>query len=135
MTDMKPPKSQLQHSIVQHLNEECRGNPGSPDRIAWLLRQMEEYIDRWIGFCSVPELEMNALTGGTLFTTVDAAYEVLHSEVLAGQVDVSNLREWGKFADRLDAIRQSSDKQDAHILMEDFSFLRSSLEEWLNKCR
>ncbi len=94
-------------------------------QIDWLAEHLDEYIDRWLGFCRVPTLQMTALLQSDLFVAIEigAASLARRLETAGEKLQVA----WNEFADSLNRLRLSTDKNDAARLREAFDRFRRVL--------
>jgi hypothetical protein len=50
-------------------------------RIRWLSEQLENYVERWLGFAALPQATMPGLLKGDLFAAVEIGAAVLDEEI------------------------------------------------------
>ena len=58
------------------------GNSAKTQRLIWICERVEEYIDRWLGFCDLPIPSKASLIISDLFVMIGIGTEVLENEIL-----------------------------------------------------
>jgi hypothetical protein len=114
---------EINAAIRQHLVEEAGDPvPGSQERLRWLMKQTDEYIDRWLGFCALPHLSMHAVRQGDLFATIQVALQLVETEAqVARRADLTASSEWQRLIAAVERIPHSDDKRDAERVAAAFS--------------
>lgn len=96
-------------------------------RVVWLAAQLEEYIDRWLGFCALPSLTMPALLQSDLFAAVEIGSAVVSENITRSHMRADAQSTWGIFLAALDEVRGARDKQQAKRLKEALIPFRAAL--------
>jgi hypothetical protein len=77
-------------------------------RVQWLSLQLEEYVERWLGFCQVTRVPNAALIDGALFGMIEICAEAVDSQIQEWK-EQSTPRAWQEFRSSLRDIREDTD--------------------------
>src|SRR5262245_50515501 len=118
----------LKASIERLLREEeSKRGWTAGERLNWLMRQLDEYIERLTGFCAFPHLAMSALTRSDLFWTIEAASDVADAQLRTVGVSANVVQRWAVFMETLNNVRSSGDKASAEQLRAALSHVREAM--------
>jgi hypothetical protein len=85
-------------SIISRLEHELPRAVADPlDRTLWVVRHLEEYIDRWVGFVEHPAVagEPNSFVFDSgLFAVIGVAIEVLNEEISKVNIPTEARERW-----------------------------------------
>ena len=76
---MKARTKELRDSL---LREFATRRESQDQRIAWLAAQVAEYVDRWRGFCELPDVGIHALLNNDLFLMIEIGSKLLQQHVM-----------------------------------------------------
>jgi hypothetical protein len=83
----------------------------------WLLDHLEDYLDRWIGFCNREDMSMALLIQNDLHAMLLIAIDAIEHE-MAEPVDCEGFREkWQEFVGTIDAIDAHTEKRITEVLV------------------
>jgi hypothetical protein len=116
---------ELRQSLERSLQSDAsEHNLDARAQMTWLAEHLDEYIDRWLGFCAVPSLQMADLLKSDLFLAVEVGAEMLGEHVGTSAPKAESA--WKQFRSALEHVRGTSEKQDAHRLRDAFDAFRAT---------
>jgi hypothetical protein len=98
---------------------------GMNDRLRWITKHLDEYIERWLGFAALP-ISPRALIQSDLFTMVEIAVDALEEEV-AQTAGARGALPLGEIRAAVEALRKEEDKRHAVAIKELVEVLSSQL--------
>jgi hypothetical protein len=122
-------ESYLEASLRTHLleaTEEFSFDSGS--RIRWLIDHVEEYIDRWVGFCDLPNSSMTSLMNGDFFGVVEIGLKVLGEELANIKMSPEAEATWKRYCIVVCEIRESHDRALIPQIVSGIQEMRNALE-------
>ncbi|MBL9205781.1 MAG: hypothetical protein JNN01_11885 [Opitutaceae bacterium] len=90
-----------------------------PDRLGWLREQLENYVERWLGFTADPSLSIKGLLRDDFFIMLSVATELYGAERENIDSRVGD-REWRQFVETLRRIEKTKDRSLAAELLPMF---------------
>jgi len=126
---MKPQrKADLRKSLERQLDHLFPGGASDPPaRVRWLAEQLENYVERWLAFATIPAMQSPALLQDDLFAMIEIGTETMSAK-LASISDVpETTRTWERFTEELAAVRNSFPKTDATRLRTAFQAFARAL--------
>jgi hypothetical protein len=118
----------LRASLVRELERETiERHLGSADRVDWLVRQLEEHLGRWLGFCAVSEAPMSMLVNSVLFDAVEISTGAVDEELLRTGASRELLAAWHPFKTSLEAVRSAMQKDEVTQLKESLARFHAQL--------
>lgn len=120
--DLRESLERALQSETQQRDLDVRG------RIVWLAEQMDEYIERWLGFCAVRSLPMPSLVQSDLFGAIEIGAEVLGTAIGNSDVVPNARSAWNIFLATLVEVSNTSNKLQAQRLKETFRVFRIAVE-------
>lgn len=90
---------------------------------------LEEYVDRWLGFCTVEPRSMSPITSEPGFNMVELGAETFGTELANAKVAPSVELSWNEFLSKLNQIRKGSDRGEAEGLGQAARNLRSVVNQ------
>jgi hypothetical protein len=89
---------------------------GSGPRLRWLAEHLEEYVDRWLGFCAVaPESTLSLVTAPG-FGVIELGAEALGEELSDAPVPPDVNAAWQGFLSSLSKVRERGGRGEAEQL-------------------
>lgn len=121
-------REKMRDSLERALESESRGKEwDARDRVLWLSEQLEEYVERWIGFCELPSLPMSSLLVSDLFGAVEIGAEVLGAYLREYAATKDVQAAYGDFGAALRRVRVATRNAEAQALKEQMTVLRVAL--------
>lgn len=107
--------------------ESAQNDSGAAGRVRWLSNQLEQYLERWLGFCAISDAPMSSLVDSVAFGAVEIAADVLTPELRNAEVPVTVDDAWQAFLTSLRRVRDEADRQQAQGLRAPFAAFRETL--------
>lgn len=118
-------QQQLRASLEDRLEQQHpRATASTLARVRWLSEQLENYVERWLGFAALPDADLPSLVAGNLFGVVDVGAATLDAEIKALPAHTAIVERWTKLRHELQSIPQAKSKPNAEAL-------RSTLRDFL----
>jgi hypothetical protein len=80
---MEPLRKQALRKSLRE-QAESQGTVGSRERLSWLCRQLQEYVDRWAGFVALESIPMPNLIASEHFGMIEIGAEMVGEEMASG---------------------------------------------------
>ena len=97
-------------------------------RLTWLFQHLDEYLDRWIGFCNVGPSVVGSIVEGDLHICLVIALDLIHEE-LRSLVGATAFKErWAEFSDLVRRINSETDRSIGKQLEAKFEAARKELQ-------
>jgi hypothetical protein len=120
-------KEELLVSLLRELAHATeRGHFGPSDRVKWLGDQLENYVERWVGFTAALPVQKTSPANDTLFGIVEIGADVLGAE-LRGRGDHPGIKSWQRFEVALEDVRRDGDGKRAGQLREALAQVRAEI--------
>jgi hypothetical protein len=114
----------LRSRLADRLENEVRADCAY--QILWLVRHLEQYLERWLGFAQTESIGVAATLRGELFYVVLAATNVIGDKM--AQLDPTTpfpREEWKQFQNALQWIQKTPERSELKLITETFeSFCR-----------
>jgi cell division protein ZapA (FtsZ GTPase activity inhibitor) len=118
----------LQTALRRLIDEEAPSE--LPERLRWLCKHLDEYLQRWLGLAEMKDLPVEATLRNELFLAVLAAINVM-AEYL--ETAKSNswcpMKEWKEFTNAVEWIRRKPDREELAIVESTFEAFFKKLAE------
>jgi hypothetical protein len=100
---------ELRASLEERLEKQFPRATASPaDRVRWLSEQLENYVERWLGFAVLPGATLRSLLAGDLFGSVEVGSSALDQEIRALPEAARARGQWIPLRTALENIRRST---------------------------
>ena len=100
-------RRELRVSLEERLERACpHAITPVTARIRWLGEQLENYVERWLGFAVLPGATIPSLLEGDLFAIVDISAGVLDNEIRLLPESAGMRKSWTRLGQILLALRQ-----------------------------
>ena len=96
------------------------------DRIYWLAERVDEYLERWLGFCRISDATMAQLVDSVLFGMVEIGSEVLGEELKKAELPPEHNAAWLGFQATMKLVRDAN-RHDMENLRDAFSAWRTMI--------
>jgi hypothetical protein len=101
---------ELRASLIRELEAVAQREASSQlDQLQWLRGELENYLDRWLGFAAVDGISYSSLLQGDLFIMVLVAAEV-YEQQLCGSSSKRGEAEWHQFRTALTCAQSAKDR-------------------------
>jgi hypothetical protein len=119
---------ELWASLAGQLEMEQPGEPpGSSQRLRWIGDQLENYVERWLAFCTIPSLPMSSLLDDDLFGIIDIGTDLMDRELTHSAENPERDRVWQEFHSVVAMIRTVGERTQAEQLRESLAQYRATL--------
>lgn len=119
-------RSALEQELAETTNRE---GFNSLERIRWLSEHLEEYIERMVGFCALPDLTWQTLIASDGFAVIEVGADAITRELQNTKVSPRFHSAWQSFGRCLLNFRTSGNKQQVHELYDAARQVRSAASE------
>jgi len=90
-------------------------------KILWLVRHLEQYIERWMGFAELDQITIESTLHNEVYYVVVAAVQTISIQVAELQPSISFPREeWKYFCNALKWIQQTPEKTELELINKTF---------------
>ena len=96
-------------------------------RLKWLRGELENYVERWLGFAVTDEVPYPSTLRGDLFTMVIVATEIFEDEISRGK-ELSGKVEWSIYKTALARVRSAKDRSQLSRLRESLAAVGVALD-------
>ena len=97
-------------------------------QLKWVTEQLENYLERWLGFCAVPSIPMSSLVEDDLVGMIGIGLDVL-TQRLGETTEFSTTKNsLCRLQNALRNVRQNGNRQMALQLRDALAVLKQSLE-------
>jgi len=90
--------------------------PGSGPRLRWLAEHLEEYVDRWLGFCALAVESNTSVVTAPGFYMIELGREALAEEFAGARMPPDVEAAWRDFASALSKVRDRGGLREAEQL-------------------
>lgn len=119
-------RAELLNSMRTHFDAETE-RLDTLERLKWLFDHLDEYLDRWLSFCSREEMSMQMLVESDLHTVLLISVDMIKQETAYLADCVTYRKKWHDFVLRVCAIHGESEKCIANELRQAFMEARLAL--------
>jgi hypothetical protein len=125
---MRARRSQDLRSSLEHELRAVtvRDTLDSESRRRWLLDQLDNYLDRWLGFAAVG-IPLKSLLRDDLFTMLIVGVDAYARELEAAAIASSELAAWEKFQTLLRQLQETRDGSNLPALRIALTSVRNAL--------
>ena len=102
-----------------------RAELNSLGRRRWLLNQLDNYLDRWMGFAAIG-IEFKSLLRDDLFLMLLAGVHVYTQEMEGSQQTGAEREAWQKFLNRLQELRETRNPALLAVLRDTLTDVREA---------
>jgi hypothetical protein len=96
-------------------------------RAKWLGDQLENYVERWLGFQAAPPHPSPPAEDDELFGMIEVGAELLGEELVRARAITDNQASWREFLKALNGVRTEGGSEQLRLLREAFVGLRAKL--------
>lgn len=89
---------------------------GSWPRLRWLAEHLEEYVERWLGFCAIASESSSSLATAPGFNVIDLGAQALEDEIAFAQLPAGAQAAWQSFLSSLHQVRDRGGREEAEQL-------------------
>lgn len=90
-------------------------------KTVWLIRHLEQYLERWLGFAQIPTIGVSASLGNELFCVVFTAANVLGDRIARiNPVTSFPRQEWTHFKNALEWIQKAPEDSELARISDTF---------------
>lgn len=89
---------------------------GSWPRLRWLAEHLEEYVDRWLGFCAIAPEPSPSLMTAPGFGVIELGAQALGDELASARTTPVFEAAWQSFLSALRQVREGGGRQEAEHL-------------------
>jgi len=109
----------LRKRLTDRLDNEVIGD--SEYKMLWLVRHLEEYLERWFGFAELEGVTVADTLHNELFDVVLAAVDVINSRLpQLGPTKPFPREEWQHFQNALEWIQKSPERSELALITSTF---------------
>jgi hypothetical protein len=112
--------ARLRASLLDRLKE-ASGQDGFTSRLRWLAGELENYVERWIGFGVAVSIAPSAMLGDDLTEMIDVAVEIIDGEAKGAPAEA--WAAWQEVRATLAKVRACADWSEVPAL-------RAALKHW-----
>jgi hypothetical protein len=118
----------LRDSLHRQLNAYAASAGDRPNaKLHWLSEQLENYIERWLGFLPFTPRRLQSQPDDLLFIVIELATEMLTVEIQQLPVSTPAAQHWQRFLRVLQNIRAGSNPREAADLRSALHDVRAAL--------
>jgi hypothetical protein len=118
----------LRRSLASQLDTAAVVEDKNPlARPKWLVEQLENYIERWLGCLAAFSQTGPPAGDDELFGMIRVGAELLGEELMRAKTTADNQANWRDFVEALDGIRNESGSQRPNALREALAVFRAKL--------
>lgn len=125
---MAAPPTDSDRKFLQNELAMVSEDKGSPARLNWLADHLEEYVERWLGFCAVLT-KPKSVTTAAGFSTVELGAGAITDELKHATPSPELQSSWRAFLESLELVRSRGGHAEADKLFEAARMFRSSINE------
>ena len=116
----------LSKKLTDHLEQEVKEDPSY--KILWLVRHLEQYLERWLAFAQVEKIGVDATLNNETFYVVLAATRVINNQVAQLSSTTQFPREeWDYFRNTLEWIQKAPDRSELGLIKDTFESFNKKL--------
>jgi len=110
----------IRSNLAQRLDSEVEGD--CAHQISWLVRHLEEYLERWLGFAQLENLTVAGTLRNDVFNVVLAATNLIEDRIV--KLDRTNQQfpqeEWEHFRSALKWIQKTPERSELKLVTDTF---------------
>lgn len=96
--------------------------------VGWLDQQLDEYVNRWLGFCAMPSLSMLALVQSDLFAAVEIGASLMDEQLTNSSPSLDTQSAWSAFLSAMNQVRTLKNGSAPSRLKDALDAFRSTLK-------
>ena len=116
----------LRKRLEDRLDNEVGNDAGR--RVLWLIDHFEEYLERWLSFAKLGDIDIASTMSNEVFYVVLAATRVISDKI--NHLDVMRAfprGEWQHFCNALEWIQKTGDRSDLQLIVDTFEAFSKKL--------
>ena len=112
--------------LVDRLDNEVKGDCAY--QVVWLVRHLEQYLERWLGFAQMENMSVAGTLRNDLFCVALAAAEIIDDKITClNAASPFPVGEWKHFRNTLEWIQKTPDRSELGLITDTFESFRKKL--------